>query len=331
MLNSDVDFAVRGEGEIPLLGLMQELRENRPDFRRVPGIHYRNREQVLGTANQDLIEDLDQLPFPARDSVLNCDYKSYRVHCVSTARGCPYTCSFCADKSIWRGRVRRRSVANVMEELHAMKNKYPIDAVDFIDGTFTYDRGYLERFCHALADSGLDIKWRCTARYDNLDESLLQLMKDANCSGLLFGLESGSDRILKSVGKRTTVEQIVDVSNMVFNSGIPSVTSVLLGLPDEGPEDMKATLDLMRQINTDIFDVNSYVPLPGSRSYESMAEDKKKGIDWGRAAYKSLDNHFSDSITREELKEHLLEAYEIADEARRKTLVRYQATIGVPQ
>ena len=177
----------------------------------------------------------------------------------------------------------------------------------------------------------MSIKWRCTARYDNLDEDLLRLMKRANCSGLYFGLESGSDRILKAINKNTTVKQIIRVSEMVYDSGIPSGTSVLMGLPDETKEDMEGTLKLMETIKTDIFDVNSYVPLPGSPLWDSMNEEDKKKIDWRKTAYKSFDNYFSKSVSHDDLKRCLSQAYEIANNVQKKTLARFRTNIGLDQ
>ena len=332
MQNQDIDFVVRGEGEIPLLCLIKELKKDDPKLETVPGISYRDwGGQVQSNPGVNLIPDLDKLPFLARDLVLNCNYDIYRVHCVMTVRGCPYLCSFCADKKLWGGNVRRRSVDNVIKELKNIENTYKVNFVDFDDGTFTYDRKYLKTFCNRMISEKLSIKWRCTARYDNLDEDLIQLMKRANCSGLYFGLESGSDRVLKAINKNTTVEQIIRVSEMVYNSGIPSVTSVLLGLPDENKEDMEGTLKLMETIKTDIFDVNSYVPLPGSPLWDSMNANDKKNIDWRKTAYKSFDNYFSKKVTHDDLKKYLSQAYEIADKVQKKTISRFGTSIGLSQ
>lgn len=330
MTNQNVDFLVKGEGEIPLLGLINEIKKGGSSFESVPGIYYRDAAgRVHSNPGVGLIRDLDALPFPARDMVLNCDYGIYRVHCLNTARGCPYTCSFCADKAMWGGKVRRRSVESVIKELIFMRDNYMIDMVDFQDGTFTYDRRYVEEFCEAMIANKLDVKWGCTARYDNIDEDLLELMKRANCSGLFFGLESGSDRVLTNIiDKKTNVEQITRVSEMVYQSGIPSVTSVLLGLPDERKEDIEDTLRMMRSTRTDIFDVNNYVPLPGGRLYEASGEDEKN-IDWSKVGFKSFSNHFSKHVSRDDLNAYLREAYQIADTLRRDTVLRHQASIGL--
>jgi len=326
MQNPDIDFVIRGEGEIPLLRLVKELKKDSPKWETVPGIHYRDRDgQVQNNPGVDLINNLDELPFPARDLVLNCDYNIYRGHNISTARGCPYTCTFCADRRLWGGKVRRRSVDNVIEELRLLKDTYKISYVEFVDGTFTFDRKYLYTFCNTMINHKLNIEWRCTARYDNLDEELLQLMKQAYCSGLYLGLESGSDRVLKAINKKTTVEQNIKVSKMVYNSGIPSATSIMLGLPDESKEEMEETLKLMKKVKTDIFDVNSYIPLPGTPLYDSMSEEDKKNIDWRKVGLKSFDNYFSKSMSHDDFKRYLSEAYKIANNVRGKTIVRFGA------
>lgn len=321
--NPDIDFVIRGEGEIPLLRLVKELKKDSPKWETVPGIQYRGSNgQVQNNPCVNQINNLDDLPFPARDLVLDIDYNRYRVHFISTARGCPYKCSFCADRRLWGGKVRRRSVGSVIEELRLLKDTYKVNAVEFVDGTFTFDRKYLQTFCKAMIDYKLNIKWRCTARYDNLDEEALQLMKQASCSGLYLGLESGSDRLLKSTNKKETVEKIIKASKMLYNSGITSVTSIMLGLPDESKEDIEETLKLMKTFKTDFFDVNSYLPLAGTQLYDSMSAEDKKNIDWGKVGYKSFDNYFSKNISRDDFKRYKSEAYEIANTIRKKSLIR---------
>jgi anaerobic magnesium-protoporphyrin IX monomethyl ester cyclase len=324
MQNEDIDFVIRGEGEIPLLSLVTELKKDSPRFDSIPGIHYRDVDgTVRSNPNGTLISNLDELPFPGRDLVLNCDYDVYKLHCIATARGCPYTCSFCSDRRLWGNTVRRRSVDNVLAELTLLKNNYKISYVDIVDGTFTFDRRYLKEFCIAMIEHKLNLKWRCTARYDNLDEELLELMKESNCAGMYFGLESGSDRVLQSANKKLTVEKIIKVSKMVHDAGITSAASILLGLPEERKEDVEETLKLMKKVKTDLIDVNSYIPLPGTGLYDSMTAEEKEGIDWRRTGYKSTYNYFSKNISREDFNKYRDEAYKIADDIRIKTIARF--------
>jgi anaerobic magnesium-protoporphyrin IX monomethyl ester cyclase len=324
MQNPDIDFVISGEGETPLLNLIKELKKPSPRWETVPGISYRTKDgQVKNNLRADMINNLDELPFPARDLVLNCDYTTYRAHSISTARGCPYSCAFCADKSLWGGRVRRRSVDNVIEELRFLQDTYKPSYVDFVDGTFTFDRKYLEKFCNTMIDQKMDIQWRCTARYDNLNEELLQLMKKSNCSGLYLGFESGSNKVLRNIDKNLNVEQSIKVSKMIYKSGIPSVTSIMLGIPSESKEDIEETLKSMKIVKTDLFDINSYIPLPGTPLYDAMSEEDKKNIDWQKASFKSFYNRFSNGVSSEDFIGYLSEAYDIANKVREKTLVRF--------
>ncbi len=324
MQNPDIDFVIRGEGEVVLTYLMKELKKDSYKLEKVPGIYYRDENGYLNNnPGVEPIANLDKLPFLARDLVLNCDYDRYREHELITSRGCPYSCVFCADKKLWGGKVRRRSVNNVIEELKLLKDKYNIGFLAIVDGTFTFDRKYLKDFCNKLIDLRLDIKWGCTARYDNLDEDLLKLMKRSNCSGLYFGLESGSDRMLEAMDKKITVAKIIEVSNMVHSVGIPSFSSVILGLPFDTKEETEETLKLMRKIKTDFYDINSYIPLPGTMLYDSTSEEVKRNIDWRKSAMKSFDNFFLTGMSHDEFNAYVSEAYEIANAVRRKSIFRY--------
>ena len=322
--NPKIDFIVIGEGEKPLLRLLQEIKKDSPKWETVPSISYRDNDgQVRSTPPGGQVEDLDSLPFPARDLVMYSNYDFYRVHSVITARGCPYRCSFCSDRKFWHGKVRRRTAESVLEELVSIKETYnKIDYVDFVDGTFTYDRKYLEKLCQALIDHKLDISWRCTARYDTVNEDILRLMKKAGCSALYFGLESGSDQVLQNVHKNITVAKILETSKVIRDSGIISVTSVLLGLPDESKSDIEKTIRVMKGFNTDFFDVNSFIPLAGTPFYESLNPEERDSIDWNRVGYKSWENHFTDNMSHEEFRNYQRQAYEIADKRRKRSIIR---------
>lgn len=322
--DQNIDYVVRGEGEIPLLKLVLELMKNNPKLENVPGITFREKDgYVRNTQSPNLIDDLDELPFLARDLVMNCDYKKYPSHLMITARGCPYTCKFCSDRTLWQHKVRRRSIQNVLQEFEALKRSFPkLEFVDIVDGTFTYDRKYLLSFCNEMIERKYDIPWRCTARYDNLDEDILDLMRRANCTGLYLGLESGSDRILNFVDKKIGTEEIIKVSRMVYKSGITSATAILLGLPDENKTDAMQTLDLMKRIKTDIFDVNSYIPLPGTMLWDAMSEADKQKIDWYKTGYKSFHNYFSKNMSENEFINYRNAAYRIARNVQIRTIIR---------
>lgn len=310
--NSNIDYVVRGEGEIPLLHLVKELKSGSLDLSSALSITYKDNGRVVSNPDGGMIQNLDLLPFPARDLVIDCDFGRYKSHYLGTARGCPYTCSFCSDRRLWHRTVRRRSIENVIEEIKYLISTYDIDFIDFVDGTFTYDIDYVRKFCNSLMQEKINVKWRCTARYNNINEEVLDLMKKANCAGLYFGLESGSERILKSINKRITIQDIVRASELVSKSGILSVTAIMLGLPQEEKQDIECTLQLMKKIKTDIFDINCYVPLPGTELYDNMSDEDRKNINWRKIGFKSYDNYFTNNIPKEDLREFINEAHEIA-------------------
>jgi radical SAM superfamily enzyme YgiQ (UPF0313 family) len=305
------DVVVRGEGEIPLGALAASVVAGAGVPKDLPGASYPPPDGPVHNPAPALLPDLDALPFPARDLVLDCDFSTYTGHLAGTARGCPYDCSFCSDRRLWGGRVRRRSVDHVLEELASLKDLGAVTSLDFVDGTFTFDRRWLLNFCSRWVEEGLTLPWRCTARYDNMDAEVLAAMKDAGCAGLYFGLESGSQEVLDAAGKRTTIEGILATARLVRESGIPSITSILLGLPEETAEDIEQTLSFMGQVETDVFDINCYVPLPGTRYHEDGAHHD---VDWKRVGYKSFDNHFSPNVSKEALRGYLEQAYAIAAE-----------------
>ena len=214
--------------------------------------------------------------------------------------------------------MRRRSVDHVVRELTELGQRYEVSVVDFADGTFTYDKAYVYEFCEKYRDAGLGMRWRCTARYDNIDAELLGAMKEAGCAGLYLGLESGSSRVLESVNKRTTVQGIVDASRVIRESGLYSITAVLLGLPDEEAEDVEATLELMEDLETDMFDINCYMPLPGTPLHDALPEHERQSIDWRHVGYKSFDNYFSKKISQQDLQSYVRRAYDIAGRTRAK-------------
>ncbi len=322
--NPDIDFAVVGEGEVPFLQLVKEIKSDRPRWEAVPSLWFKDQTgAVRSTPPAPRLDNLDDLPFPARDLVMFSNYDFYRVHSVITARGCPYRCSFCSDQYFYPGKMRRRSVENVLKELIHLKEAYPkMDYVDFVDGTFTYDRQYLETLCHTLIDRDLKISWRCTARYDTIDRDLLKLMKRSGCSAMYIGLESGSDEVLKELNKNMTIAKIIEASKIVRDSGIICVTSVLLGTPSENKPDLEDTLDVMRKFNTDFFDVHTFIPLAGTEFYNSLDQAARDSIDWNRIGYKSWETNFTHNLSLEELNGYRRRAYAISDRQRKRSIAR---------
>ena len=327
-----VDYVVRGEGEVPLLALARALVRGEGAAADAPGVTSVDSHGCLKSTPQPaLLTDLDALPVPARDLMVRCDFSRHRTHYATSARGCPYSCAFCSDRELWGGKVRRRSVGPFVDELAALVQEHRPTFVDIVDGTFTYSRKYTEAFCRELIERKVTLLWRCTARYDTVDDELLPLLKRSGCAALYFGLESGSQRVLDRVDKRLSTEQIQRQSLLVREHGMVAITAVLLGVPGETADDMRRTLEMMRTLHTDIFDVNTYVPLPGTPLWEEMDPAARAAVNWREAAYKSTASAYSD-VPPDELEALQREAYAIAADAlqmfRRRMTPRQSTVTG---
>lgn len=110
---------------------------------------------------------------------------------------------------------------------------------------------------------------------------------------------------------------------MVHDVGLDTVTAIIIGFPDETREDIEATLDLMKHLQTDIFDVSSFIPLPGTPAWEIVPEEDKKNIDWKKVSYKSLNNYFLKNVSAEDFRRYMTQAYKIAGRVQRRTVIRF--------
>lgn len=202
----------------------------------------------------ELIPDIDELPYPDYGLAVNREYINYSP--VITARGCPYKCSYCASHTIWQGRVRYRSVENIIGEIEGLLPY--TDYIDFIDDTFTINRKRVVKLLEALRE--LNIRWECDTRIDKIDPEILALMKDAGCIKIKIGVESGSQRILDSIHKKTTTEDIRKVVGWIKSEGIPFAAYYMIGLPGETNDDIKQTVKFAKEIGADYNSLSIYTP-----------------------------------------------------------------------
>jgi len=253
-----VDVVVRGEGEITLLEICENLKKE-IDLEGIQGISYINKKgEMVHNSSRPFIRDLDSLPFPAfhlfplEKYNLKLDVPGegkLPAMNVITSRGCPFECVFCATSKLYGRRWRARTPANVIEELTYLSETYGTRAIYFCDDTFTMNKKRVEDICDLIIDRGLDLKWRCEVRVDTVDKALLTKMKDAGCYEVFYGVESGSQRILDSVvNKKITIEQVRKVSGWLDEIGMTKNPSYILSLPDETLEEALQTIELMQEL-----------------------------------------------------------------------------------
>lgn len=290
-----VDVIVRGEGEVTFLNLVRALQNNEL-LQNVKGITYRCGDEIVRNEDEELIKDLDSLPIPAYHLVdsLECYRKlgTTLTMLIESGRGCSYNCVFCSNCRLWQRKVRYKSVERVIEEiLYHEENNKP-DEYYLVHDFFTHSIQYVRDFCNQVIDKGLDIKWNCRCRL-NVDKETMFLMKKAGCERLLYGVESGSEKILKFMNKRIEFNKMFDSIRTTIEAGIIPSLSFVMGLPEETLDDVNDTLRLILKselIGNCYPFMQMISPLPGTPLLENYSRELEfitptafsKGIEYDR-------------------------------------------------
>jgi radical SAM superfamily enzyme YgiQ (UPF0313 family) len=301
--DKNIDFAVVGEGEMTMLELVNRLCDRQPDFSGIRGLVYKNGDGVVDNGPRELLCNLDVLPIADRNLVINDGFVTENN--IMTSRGCPFNCSYCGAQVLWQRKVRRRSVDGVVREIKYLFDRGRSRFVNFWDDSFTCDR----KFTHAITNElkkfdGL--RFSCITRLDLIDNESLVRLKEAGCTQILFGVESGSDAILKRIDKKMTRELIKRKTAMVDAVGIPWLGFFIMGYPGETREDILGTLAFMKELNPSFAEINIFNPLPGTRIWNDLERQNKvsSDMDFSKYSQASTENFFGDNcMTKEEFRE----------------------------
>ncbi|KKL48123.1 hypothetical protein LCGC14_2328690, partial [marine sediment metagenome] len=272
------DFLVLGEGEITLDELVGQIGSGAGDWGSIKGLAFRDGDgSVVVNEPRPLIEDLDTLPFPARDLVDNDLYyppptkkvSSGLSTLISTSRGCPFNCGFCSANTVWMSRrIRSRSAENLVDEMTECVRRYGISSFNFADEFFTADKARVLEICELIGRRGLEITWVCSARAQKLDRQTLETMKRAGCLELSFGIESGSPEILERMDKRIDLDEAKRVISTANDLGIRTHAGFIIGYPGETEQTVRQTVRAARWLDVDIAAFWIASPLPGSRLWD---------------------------------------------------------------
>ncbi|MCD6312144.1 MAG: radical SAM protein [Elusimicrobia bacterium] len=269
------DYGVMGEGEVTAKELMDAIKEGK-SVENIKGIVRRKQGKIIVNPPRELIRDLDVLPFPARELLNNSDYvfsvpgEGIRpLAMMSSSRGCPFNCVFCASKTIWGRGTRFRSAENVLSEIEEIVNKLRIKYIVFSDDTFTLDRKRVVEICDLIIERKLKFKWQMMTRANLFDEELLLLMKKAGLVRMSIGIESGDPIILKKIKKGVTLQDIRDAYRIAAKVGVETRGSVMLGHPYETRKTAMTTLRFIRNLkDCKQMYINISTPYPGTELYE---------------------------------------------------------------
>ncbi len=280
LLEKGVDYVVIGEGEDTINELIRAL-VNKSSLKidTIKGVAFLRDGKMVKTEKRPLIKNLDSLPMPARHLLPMDKYKTSEArtnrnpsHSMVVSRGCKGNCTFCF-KGAFGTEFRCLSPERIVQEMFELRDVYKAKEIAFWDDSFTTDRNIVISVCNLLVEKKLAIPWSCEARIDTVDEDMLRIMKRAGCEFIAYGIESGSDRVLRSINKRIDTKTITKTIRKTQTIGIPIRGYFILGLIGETEEEMYQTIQFATFLNIDIATFTLLVPSPGTADYVRAQKD----------------------------------------------------------
>jgi radical SAM superfamily enzyme YgiQ (UPF0313 family) len=321
--NEHIDIAVQGEGEYTLLEIMKKIDKISDDgklqetLREVKGITYKVKHnggfKIIRNPRRSLIENLDELPFPARHLIYEKEkYPPYSFGNIFASRGCPYSCIFCSSHYMWYKRVRYRSPENIIAEIKHVQNKYRTNWFIFEDDTFTLKKSFVEAICDGILSEHLDIEWLCETRADMLSHELVRKMKKAGCKAVSIGVESGDEYTLRRIKKGITLKDIRKAKRILKENEIELRAFFMIGFPWETRAGIYKTVALMKELDPAIAVLSIVTPYPGTELYALCEAEKllPTKIDWDTFFHQSAKMFLTNKFTRAEVTEIIREASE---------------------
>ncbi len=266
----DVDYVIRGEGE----EAMVELAKGNPSEKTL-GLSFRQGGRIVHNPDRPPIENLDMIAFPAYHLFSIRKYHPpealfRRLPAINliTSRGCPFRCTYCATQTIWPGKLRLRSIENVIDELEILTQRHGIREISFSDDTLVTIRPRIVQLCEDILKNKIDITWSCNAIVKFIDEEVLGLMKRAGCHHICYGIESADVQILKNINKNISLADAERAIKLTKKAGIACRASFMYGNPGETEESMRRTLDFALKTDPDFALFNITTPYPGTPMYQ---------------------------------------------------------------
>lgn len=265
----EVDSLTLGEGEVVFTDLISALAAG-DDLGKISGLVFKKDGEIVDTGTRDFIEDLDALPFPARELTLYQKYysilaKRSPITTMISSRGCPYRCLFC-DRPHLGKKFRSRSAKNVVDEMEECV-KIGISELFFYDDTFTFDRQRTLDICEEILKRGLEIGWDVRTRIDRVDEKMLEMLKKAGCERIHYGVEAGTSEILKVLRKDIKLDRAIEIFKKTRQIGITTLAYFMIGSPTETREQILETFEFAKRLNPDYLHLSVTTPFPATALY----------------------------------------------------------------
>lgn len=309
-----VDFVLVGESEYSFRDLIRSLDHQMKGLEKIPGLYYRQNNEVKITRPPERINNLDNLPFPARHLIpmeryvhrgyyISLGFEGKHLNLMGS-RGCPNNCFFCY-KSMFGRRVTYRSISNIVDEIELECRTYDIPNFELSDYDWNIDPKRVYQFCHELNRRNLKLNWFCKMRVSNVTEDLLKTCQDAGMKRVSFGVESADERVLKLMRKNINLDKAKQVFKWTKKQGIISMAYFMVGNPGDNEESVQKTLDFCDELECDVPNFCIIVPVPGSDLYEYAVQNNWiRSNNWEDYTqhHKGLPIMRNEALSHEELK-----------------------------
>jgi radical SAM superfamily enzyme YgiQ (UPF0313 family) len=286
-LERGADFVIIGEAEQTLLELIKDIHLNKEDYTAINGVAFKANGKAIKTPGRPVLKNLDPLPLPAWDLV---DMDLYRQKWLnsagyfsinmSTTRGCPFKCNWCA-KPIYGNRYNSRSPQHVVSEIKLLTERYHIDHIWFCDDIFGLKPGWVSEFARLMVHENISIRFKIQSRADLLSEpETVEMLALSGCENAWIGAESGSQKILDAMDKGITVDQITGSTGLMKANGIKPSFFIQFGYPGETQEDISLTVDMINRLLPFEIGISVSYPLPGTLFFEKVKAELKEKTNW---------------------------------------------------
>ena len=287
-LDAGADIVIVGEGELTLEELIPHLAQRGlSQLDSVLGIIFRNGEgRVVKTPPRPQIAKLGEQPWPDREAIpLERYLETWKTHhgvsstSLITARGCPYTCTWCSH-AVFGETHRRRTPDDVVAEVAWLAERYNPDQLWYADDVLTIHPRWFLQYADLLKQRNLRIPFECISRADRLNEKIIEALAEIGCDRLWIGAESGSQRILDAMQRRANIEDVQAKTKMLQAKGIEVGMFIMLGYDGERVSDIEATVDHLKKSSPDIFLTTVAYPIKGTTYYQAVEEKVVSHLDW---------------------------------------------------
>jgi anaerobic magnesium-protoporphyrin IX monomethyl ester cyclase len=293
-LEAGADVVVIGEGERTLQELIPRLDAN-GDLSTIDGIVFKARDgAVVRTAPRAFLPDLDAQPFPDRAAIdvpgyLDAWRQRHGVGTASliTARGCPYTCTWCS-RSVFGDSHRRRSVSGVADEVEAIVDRYRPERLWYADDVFAIHRTWTINYARELERRRLRLPFECISRAERIDDAVADALASLGCFRVWIGSESGSQRILDAMQRKVAVNQVRDSAARLRRRGIEVGMFIMLGYDGEELSDLRATVDHLKRTAPDVFLTTVSYPIKGTPYYTAVEQKLSAPKAWRESTDRDL-------------------------------------------